>query len=52
MVIEISKDAKPETIRELLKQTTRKHTLRKFVGKLKRGLDGLDYQKQARHEWD
>lgn len=51
MVIEINKDTKPEVVRELLKQTPKKHTLRKFVGKLKRGLDGLNYQNEARNEW-
>ena len=52
MVIEINKDTKPETVRELLKKVPRKHTLRKFVGTLKRGIDGLAYQKEARNEWD
>ncbi len=52
MVIEINKNTNPEVLRELLKQTPRKNTLRKSVGKLKRGLDGLDYQKEARNDWD
>jgi hypothetical protein len=52
MIIEINKDTKPEKLKELLKSAPRKHTLRKFVGKLKRGLDGLDYQKEVRNEWD
>jgi hypothetical protein len=51
MVIEIHKNTKPETLRELLKKAPRKHTLRAFVGKLKRGLDGMDYQNEARNEW-
>ena len=52
MVIDINKDTKLETVRELIKQTPKKNTLRKFVGKLKRGLDGLDYQKEVRNEWN
>ncbi len=52
MVIEINKDTKAEHLKELLKKAPRKNTLRPFVGKLKRGLDGLNYQKEARNEWD
>ena len=52
MVIEINKNTKQETLNELLKATPRKKTLRKFVGKLKRGLDGLTYQNEMRNEWD
>ena len=52
MTIEINKDTKQEALRELLRKQPRKHTLRQFVGKLKRGLDGLDYQKEARNERD
>ncbi len=51
MIIEINKNTKPEILKEMLKKAPRKNTLRKFVGKLKRGLDGLAYQKEARNEW-
>ena len=27
-------------------------SLAKHLGKLKRGIDGLDYQKEVRNEWD
>lgn len=52
MVIEINRDTKSETLKKLLKKTPRKHTLRQFVGKLKRGLDGMTYQNDARNERD
>ena len=53
MVIEIKKGASPEEIKALLaqKKATAKG-LRSHVGKLKRGLDGLAYQREVRHEWD
>ena len=50
MIIEISKDTKPETLKAVLKKIPQKPGLRQFVGKLKRGLDGLKYQNDARNE--
>ena len=53
MVIEVKKGMTPEEIKALLTQKkVVKKGLQKHVGKLKRGLDGLDYQKQVRNEWD
>lgn len=53
MVIEIKKGMTPEQIRALLdRKKTAKKDLQKHVGTLKRGLDGLAYQKEVRHEWD
>jgi hypothetical protein len=52
MVIEL-KEIKPENVRELLRKIkqTPKKTLSGHFGKLKRGLDGLTYQKSVRNEW-
>ncbi len=52
MIIEINKDTKQEALKAMLKRVPQKHTLRQFVGKLKRGLDGLAYQNEARNERD
>lgn len=53
MVIEIKKGMTPEEIKTLLAQKKpATKGLKKHVGKLKRGLDGLAYQKAVRHEWD
>jgi hypothetical protein len=54
MVIEIKKDTSPTELQVLLKVSSsgKKTGLRKFVGKLKRGIDGLEYQKELRNEWD
>lgn len=52
MTIQVTKDTKPDTLRDELKKLPRKRTLRNFVGKLKRGIDGLEYQKEARNEWN
>ncbi|MCY7349413.1 MAG: hypothetical protein LH606_01930 [Cytophagaceae bacterium] len=51
MIIEINKDTKAERLKEILKNARPKKTLRKFAAALKRGLDGLDYQNQARNDW-
>ena len=34
------------------KGKTKKGNLREFFGTLKRGYDGLEYQKKVRSEWD
>ncbi|GAB3997374.1 hypothetical protein GCM10028807_42400 [Spirosoma daeguense] len=51
MVIKIHKDTQPEALKEMLKKVQSKRSLRPFVGKLKRGLDGMTYQNEARNEW-
>jgi hypothetical protein len=52
MVIEV-KEITPENVQELLRKVkqTPKKTLARHFGSLKRGLDGLTYQKSARNEW-
>ena len=52
MVIELKKVIKPEQLQEILKATQKKKGLRQFLGKLKRNLDGLEYQKEVRNEWN
>lgn len=53
MVIEVRKEMAPEEIKALLaEKKSSEKGLQKHVGKLKRDLDGLAYQKEARHEWD
>ena len=54
MTIEIKAPVTKEKVQqaiELLSKEGEKKTLRKHFGKLKRGLDGLDYQKKVRDEW-
>ena len=53
MVVEI-KEITPDKLNMLLAQIGRPHkkTLAAHFGKLKRGLDGLEYQKTVRNEWD
>jgi hypothetical protein len=52
MVIEV-KEITRENIQALLKKVnqTPPKTLSRHFGKLKRGLDGLTYQKSVRNEW-
>jgi hypothetical protein len=52
MVIEV-KEITPENINELLgkMKKSRKQTVAKHFGKLKRGLDGMKYQRAIRNEW-
>ncbi|MDR1153584.1 MAG: hypothetical protein LBL04_02645 [Bacteroidales bacterium] len=52
MMIEISAIT-PENIKELLgkMKPKRKKTLAGHFGQLKRGLDGMAYQKSMRNEW-
>jgi hypothetical protein len=53
MVVEIKKNISSSELKTLLETSSSKKVgLRKFVGKLKRGLDGLAYQKEMRNEWD
>jgi len=53
MVVEV-KEITPDKLKMLLAQIgrPRKKTLAAHFGKLKRGLDGLEYQKTVRNEWD
>lgn len=54
MTIEIKTPVTREKIQEAIEQLsheTPKKSLRKHFGKLKRNIDGLDYQKQVRNEW-
>jgi hypothetical protein len=37
---------------KVLKRKVQKHGLARSFGALKRGLDGLKYQKAMRNEWD
>ena len=54
MTIEIKTPVTKEKVQQAIEQLsngTEKKTLRMHFGKLKRNLDGLDYQKQIRNEW-
>ena len=53
MVIEV-KEITPDKLSTLLAKVERprKKTLAAHFGKLKRGLDGLEYQKMVRNEWN
>jgi len=54
MTIEIKTPVTKEKVQEainLLSNENNKKSLRRHFGKLKRNLDGLDYQKQVRNEW-
>jgi hypothetical protein len=52
MIIEV-KEVTPENINQLLSKIKKPHkqTIAKHFGKLKRGIDGLEYQKAIRNEW-
>ena len=58
MTIVLNKKASPKDIEaakeKLLKRKSKagKGDLPKFFGSLKRGLDGMEYQKKLRSEWD
>jgi len=47
----VTKEKVQEAIAQLATEKSNKKSLRQHFGKLKRGLDGLDYQKQIRNEW-
>ena len=54
MTIEIKTPVTKEKVEEaiaLLTKENGKKSLRKHFGKLKRNLDGLEYQKQVRDGW-
>jgi hypothetical protein len=46
----VTKEKVQEAINQLSKETAKK-SLRKHFGRLKRNIDGLEYQKQVRNEW-
>jgi hypothetical protein len=52
MIIEV-KEITPENIDEILGKLKRspKKTIVRNYGKLKRGIDGMAYQKTVRNEW-
>ncbi|MBY0432956.1 MAG: hypothetical protein K2U26_02485 [Cyclobacteriaceae bacterium] len=54
MIIEIKKPVTKQKVKKALAQATgakKKKTLRNHFGKLKRGIDGLAYQRKVRDEW-
>jgi hypothetical protein len=57
MVVTIKKDAPASAINEAMEAIAKERATRKgfdaqkYAGKLKRGFDGLAYQKQVRNEW-
>jgi len=54
MTIEIKTPVTKEKVQQAIKQiaeSSGKKGLRNHFGKLKRGIDGLEYQKQIRNEW-
>ncbi|WP_316806338.1 hypothetical protein [Pedobacter agri] len=54
MIIEIQQPVTKEKVLDAIKtvsERTTKKTLRKHYGKLKRGLDGVNYQQQIRDEF-
>jgi len=55
MVIKLSKSASKTEVEKAREKLRRKKATKgspgKYFGALKRGLDGLDYQKKARNEW-
>jgi len=56
MTITLKKNATSKDIeaakKKLLKGKKKKGDLSEFFGTLKRGFDGLEYQKKVRSEWD
>lgn len=53
MILEV-KEITPDNVAELLGKLKKKKkkTVAEHFGKLKRGIDGLEYQKKMRSEWD
>jgi len=57
MVLILKKGADRKSIRKTMEKLARRNrrsgfNASAFYGKLKRGLDGLRYQKELRDEWD
>lgn len=54
MTIEIKAPVTKEKVQKAIDQLSKdapKKTLKEHFGKLKRNIDGLDYQKKMRDEW-
>lgn len=54
MTIEIKTPVTKEKVQQAIEQISKetgKKSLRKHFGKLKRGLDELEYQKNVRNDW-
>ena len=54
MTIEIKAPVTKEKVQEAIDKLSKeipKKTLRSHFGKLKRNIDGLDYQKKVRDDW-
>jgi len=54
MTIEIKTPVTKEKVQQAIEKINSesgKKTLRKHFGQLKRGIDGLEYQKEVRNEW-
>ena len=55
MILQIKKPITKEKVQKALSRLVEKKkgkSLKKHFGKLKRGLDGLEYQKQVRNAWN
>jgi ribosomal protein L23 len=55
MVITINKKATKKEIKkavEIFETKTKNLSVKDFFGKLKRNIDGLEYQKSKRNEWN
>ncbi|MCL2041579.1 MAG: hypothetical protein FWG84_06040 [Bacteroidales bacterium] len=53
MVVEVNELTRDNITGLLVQMKKReKRTLTQHFGKLKRGIDGLEYQKTVRNEWD
>ena len=52
---EIDKPVTPEKIKEVIERKSKevnRKSLRNHFGELKRGLDGMTYQKKIRNDWE
>ncbi|MCU0341772.1 MAG: hypothetical protein MUE30_18005 [Spirosomaceae bacterium] len=53
MTIVVSKDMSKDAVQDVLKGFKKDtKSLKKHFGKLKRSIDGLEYQKEVRNEWN
>jgi hypothetical protein len=58
MVTIIKKDMKPSEIKDILSkrnlelESKNVNKLKKHFGSLQRGIDGVEFQKKARNEWE
>lgn len=49
---DMSKEEMEKELSKLEKRKGKKASLKKYVGKVNFGMDGLSYQKAVRNEWD